>query len=109
MKIGLISINFYAKALNSACSIHTWAFQQFLKSNGIDGTVIDYLPEHAVGYDMKYPANTYAARVERQMSRNPLPNQQSKLTRSSEMLTPHCEKNVLPDMKKPENSSGIII
>ena len=44
MKIGIISINTHTKALNFACPLHTYAFQQFLSDHGIESTVIDYMP-----------------------------------------------------------------
>ncbi|MDO5154703.1 MAG: polysaccharide pyruvyl transferase family protein [Eubacteriales bacterium] len=59
MKIGLISINMYAKGLNFACPLHTFAFQQFLKQNGIDSTVIDYKPNYYGNFDMRHPADAY--------------------------------------------------
>lgn len=67
MRIGLISINMYSKALNFACPLHTYAFQQFLLNNGIESTVIDYKPVYYYNFNLKYPSVYYAERYERQI------------------------------------------
>lgn len=67
MRIGLISINMYSKALNFACPLHTYAFQQFLLNNGIESTVIDYKPVYYYNFNLKYPGAYYAERYERQI------------------------------------------
>ncbi len=59
MKIGIISINMYSRALNFACPLHTWAFQQFLLSHGIESTVIDYTPIYFDNFDLRHPYNYY--------------------------------------------------
>ena len=59
MKIGIIGINIYVRAMNYACPLHVYAFQQFLKKHGYSSEVIDYLPntnKFESGYDFKYPA-----------------------------------------------------
>jgi hypothetical protein len=61
MKIGLISINIHTNTLNFASPLHTYAFHQFLKDNGIKSTVIDYTPFYGVGYNVKYPLYHYKA------------------------------------------------
>ncbi|MEY8460632.1 polysaccharide pyruvyl transferase family protein [Eggerthellaceae bacterium 24-137] len=66
MNIGLISINMYTKGLNYACPVHTFAFQQFLLSHGIENTVIDYKPNYYGNFESRYPANLYRRLVERQ-------------------------------------------
>ena len=58
-RIGLISINMYSKALNYACPLHTFAFQQFLLKHGIESTVINYYPVYFNDYDMEDPASYY--------------------------------------------------
>ena len=60
MKIGIISINTHTKALNFACPLHTYAFQQFLSDHGIESTVIDYMPIYNnKEYDPVYPLHFY--------------------------------------------------
>lgn len=44
MEIGIISINSHTKVLNPASPLHSYVFQQFLKQNGYDSTIIDYKP-----------------------------------------------------------------
>ncbi|MBR1703777.1 MAG: polysaccharide pyruvyl transferase family protein [Clostridia bacterium] len=44
MKLGIISINAHTKVLNPASPLHSYVFQQFLKENGYDSTIIDYKP-----------------------------------------------------------------
>lgn len=56
MKIGLIGINKYAKYLNFACDLHVYAFQQFLKQNGHQSTILDYKPVYYGNFNMRYPA-----------------------------------------------------
>ncbi len=63
MKIGIISINIHTKVLNPASPLHSVCFQQFLKSHGIDSTIIDYKPvyygkadpRHPLYYQQKHP------------------------------------------------------
>lgn len=59
MNIGLISINMYTKGLNFACPLHTFAFQQFLRDNGVKTTVIDYKPVYYGNFDLRHPADFY--------------------------------------------------
>lgn len=59
MNIGLISINMYTKGLNFACPLHTFAFQQFLRDNGIETTIIDYKPVYYGNFDLRHPADFY--------------------------------------------------
>lgn len=65
MKIGIISINMYSKGLNFACPLHNYAFQQFLKKNGIDSTVISYKPIYFNDFDLRHPADYYDKLCER--------------------------------------------
>ena len=60
MKIGLISINMYSKRLNFACPLHTFAFQQFLLSEGIQSTIIDYKPVYYNNFNLEDPASYYS-------------------------------------------------
>ncbi len=55
MKIGIISLNMYTSMLNFACSIHSYAFQAFLKQEGFDSIIIDYKPHYFGDFNMKYP------------------------------------------------------
>ena len=55
-KLGLLSLNFYTADLNYACRLHTYAFQSFLDSHGVNNTIIDYIPNHCnPRYDMRHP------------------------------------------------------
>lgn len=77
MKIGIISINMYSKQLNFACPLHTWAFQQFLKTNNIDSTVIDYTPiYHNKNFDLRHPSDSYKERYERLLEKKERQEQQ---------------------------------
>ena len=60
MKIALISVNLHTKTLNYASMLHSYSFQQFLKRNGIDSTVIDYYPAYFKGFDVAHPLFWYA-------------------------------------------------
>lgn len=59
MKVGLISINSHTKVLNFASPLHTYAFQQFLFSNGIDNVIIDYEPCYRGNLDIRHPYDYY--------------------------------------------------
>ena len=59
MKIALISINAHTKVLNPASPLHTVAFQQFLKQNGIESTIIDYKPVYYGKFDVRHPLFYY--------------------------------------------------
>lgn len=59
MNIGIISINAHTKVLNFASPIHSYAFQQFLKQNGIDSIIIDYKPNYYGTCNPKYPLLHY--------------------------------------------------
>lgn len=69
MKVGIISINMYSKGLNFACPLHTYAFQQFLIKNGIDCTVIDYIPVYFDNFDMEHPSDYYKMLYDRCVTR----------------------------------------
>ena len=65
MNIGIISINMYSKGLNFACPLHSYAFQQFLKQNGYDSTILDYKPNYyEKDFDLRHPADFYAIRCQ---------------------------------------------
>ena len=59
MKIGLISINAHTKVLNFASPLHTYVFQQFLKGNGIESTIIDYKPVYYGKFNTRHPLFYY--------------------------------------------------
>lgn len=66
MKIGLIGINMHVRALNYACPLHVFAFQQFLLKHGIESTIIDYLPntnKFEEGYDPRHPSKYFGNKV----------------------------------------------
>ncbi len=55
MKIAIISINAHTKVLNPASPLHTVCFQQFLKQNGIESTIVDYKPVYYGKFDPRHP------------------------------------------------------
>lgn len=59
MKIGIISINAHTKVLNFASPLHSYAFQAFLESNGIESTIIDYKPVYYGKFDVRHPLFYY--------------------------------------------------
>lgn len=59
MKIAIISINAHTKVLNPASPLHSVAFQQFLKQNGIESTIIDYKPVYYGKFDVRHPLFYY--------------------------------------------------
>lgn len=59
MKIGIISINAHTKVLNFASPLHSYVFQEFLKKNGIESTIIDYKPVYYGKYDVRHPLFYY--------------------------------------------------
>lgn len=69
MKIGLIGINMYVRAMNYACPLHVWAFQEYLRGKGFDVTIVDYLPntnKFETGYDARHPSIYFANKVKTQ-------------------------------------------
>ncbi len=71
MKIGIISINMYSKGLNFACPIHTFAFQQFLLSHGIDCAVINYTPVYFDNFNLRHPSDYYEKLIEQKLQSKP--------------------------------------
>lgn len=66
MKIGLIGINIYDRAMNYACPLHIYAFQQFLEKHGVTATIINYLPntnKFEEGYDYRHPSEYFENKV----------------------------------------------
>lgn len=66
MKIALIGINMYVRAMNYACPLHVYAFQKYLQNKGFDVTIIDYLPntnKFETGYDARHPSKYFARKV----------------------------------------------
>lgn len=59
MKIAIISINAHTKVLNPASPLHSVAFQQFLKQNGIESTIMDYKPVYYGKFDVRHPLFYY--------------------------------------------------
>ncbi len=55
MKIGILSVNMHTKVLNFASPLHSMVFQNFLKDNGIDSTIIDYKPCYFGKFDVRHP------------------------------------------------------
>lgn len=59
MKIAIISINAHTKVLNFASPLHSYAFQAFLESQGIESTIIDYKPVYYGKFDPRHPLFYY--------------------------------------------------
>lgn len=83
MKIGIIGINIYVRAMNYACPLHAYAFQQYLLEHGIKSEIIDYLPntnKFETGYDYKHPSVYFNKKVEKlnqqlkELTNSPEPN-----------------------------------
>lgn len=69
MKIGLVGINMYVRAMNYACPLHVYAFQKYLQDKGFDVTVVDYLPntnKFETGYDARHPSVYFSNKVQAQ-------------------------------------------
>ncbi len=61
-RIAIVSINMYTSVLNFASVLHSYVFQQFLKDNGIETTIIDYKPiYYNEKFDSRHPLIYYAA------------------------------------------------
>jgi hypothetical protein len=50
-KIGIISLNRYTRDFNLGAALHSWAFQKYLTKVGEKPTIVNYLPNHQIGYD----------------------------------------------------------
>lgn len=59
VRIGLISYNTHTIDLNFASPLHLYAFQQYLLSQGIDSTIIDYIPMEYRPHDVCHPLFDY--------------------------------------------------
>lgn len=53
--VGLISYNINSEHLNYGAVLHSYAFQQYLKSQSIDSVIIDYLPGARLRRLCRYP------------------------------------------------------
>jgi len=80
MKIAIISINAHTKVLNPASPLHSVAFQQFLKQNGIESTILDYKPVYYGKFDVRHPLFYYIDRPD------PNPKTQAYLLRKWKQL-----------------------
>jgi len=56
MKIGVISFNIHSVWSNYGAVLHSWAFQQVLKSLGVENKIIDYVVDDFEFYNFKFPA-----------------------------------------------------
>lgn len=64
----------YSKGLNFACPVHTYAFQEFLTSHGIDCTVLDYRPNYFDDFDLRHSASSMRKeylRLKKKAKKNP--------------------------------------
>lgn len=86
MKIGIISINAHTKVLNPASPLHSVAFQQFLKQNGIESTILDYKPVYYGKADIRHPLFYYIDHP------NPDPEEQIRLLKKWKKLFYEREK-----------------
>ena len=67
MKVGIIGINIYVRAMNFACPLHVYAFQQYLTMHGIESEIIDYLPntnKFEKGYNYRHPSIYFKGKVD---------------------------------------------
>ncbi len=64
MKIGILSINMHTKNLNFACPVHSYAFQQFLLSHGIECEIIDYTANYYDNFEPRHPSEYYTEKYE---------------------------------------------
>ncbi len=70
-RIAIISINMYTSVLNFASVLHSYIFQQFLKDNGIETTIIDYKPNFGNDIlDGRHPILYYAANQPKDLNDN---------------------------------------
>ena len=58
-KIAFISYSLHSSHMNYGAALHGYAFQQFLKRNGIESIAIDYYYQDLEGYNIKYPILNY--------------------------------------------------
>ena len=59
VRIGLISYSTHSVDLNFASPLHLYAFQEYLRSQGIESTVIDYIPLECKPHDIYHPLFDY--------------------------------------------------
>lgn len=54
MKVAIVSYNVNSDHMNYGAALHSFAFQSFLKSKGIDSIIVDYYPKILEGRNIKY-------------------------------------------------------
>lgn len=76
MKIGTLSLNINNNDLNYGALLHSWAFQQVLKNKlkVLDTEIIDYIPNHFNGLNLKYPILSYIKGLRPRATIKALPN-----------------------------------
>ncbi len=57
--IGIVSYNFYSQHMNYGASLHSYAFQQYLRKLNVDSIIIAYIPKLLDDYNLKYPILNY--------------------------------------------------
>ena len=55
MKIGIVSYNINSELHNYGAALHSWAFQQYLRKQGVDSVIIDYFPKAIEDWNLKFP------------------------------------------------------
>ena len=54
-KVAIISYNINSELHNYGAALHSWAFQQYLKMQGVDSVIIDYYPKAIEEWNLKFP------------------------------------------------------
>lgn len=54
-KVAIISYNLYSNHMNYGAALHSYAFQQYLKMQGVDSVIVDYYPKSLEHYNIKFP------------------------------------------------------
>lgn len=63
--VGIVSYNIHSIHLNHGAVLHSYAFQQYLKKQGVDSVILNYKPTgHLEHYNLKYPVLNYKGRLE---------------------------------------------
>ncbi len=58
--VGVVSYNIHSIHLNYGAVLHTYAFQQYLKKNGVDSVILNYKPTgHLEHYSLMFPIFNY--------------------------------------------------
>lgn len=101
MKIGTLSLNINTNDLNYGALLHSWAFQQILKKEFkiLDTEIIDYVPNHFKGLNLKYPILSYIKCLHPRATIKALPNAYFHAQRY-EKFKDFTNKNMVTSKKK---------